>query len=186
MILRGLWRLTRLDRAGIGEFGGTLDHFYTSLAPLIAFPLAGALLAALQGDWRVASIGLLSRLVAVLALPAIIYEFARLFGREAYWLRAATILNWSFWMFLPALLLASLIGGIIVQAGQNMQVGEGVTLLLAGIYMLFFRVFALSAALGLRAWQALLIVLASSIAISLALTLPEWPILGLTAQMTGK
>ncbi len=73
MILRGLWRLAKGDAAGIKEFGGGLDNFYASLAPLIAFPLVGALVTAMQVDWRVAVLSFLARLCGVLVLPVLVY-----------------------------------------------------------------------------------------------------------------
>jgi hypothetical protein len=173
MIIRGLWRLAKCERAGIGEFGGTLDNFYASLAPLIAFPLVGAIASAMQGAWQLAIIGFLSRLAAVLVLPLCVYEFSRLFGREMFWLRTATVLNWSFWMLLPALLVASLVGGILAQCGLGMVRAELLTLVLVGLYLLWYRLFALSAGLGVHYGQAALIVLASSVAIACSVALPQ-------------
>ena len=98
MILRGLLLLARGQKSGIKDFGNSADGFTASLAPLIAFPLVGAGISALGGQWQLAAIGLLSRLCAVLALPLITYEFARRTGREALWLRTATALDWSFWL----------------------------------------------------------------------------------------
>ena len=172
MILRGLWRLAKGERAGIGEFGGELDHFYASLAPLIGLPLAGALVLALHGAWQMALVGFFSRLVAVLLLPVAVYEFARLFGREPFWLRTATALNWSFWMLFPALLVASFIGAILAQCGLALAPAELLTVALMVLYLLWYRLFALSAGLGLGYWQAGVILLVSSAAMAVATVLP--------------
>lgn len=172
MILRGLWKFAKFQRAGIAEFGDTLDHFYASLAPLIAFPLVGAAASAVQGEWRLALIGFISRFCAVLVLPVCVYEFSCLFGRERFWLRAATALNWSFWMVLPALLVAAFIGGALAQMGLSMTGAEMVTLGLVGLYLLWYRLFVLAAGLALPYWQAGLIVLASSLAIVAATAVP--------------
>ncbi len=181
MILRGLWRLAKGERAGIGEFGGELDHFYASLAPLIGIPLAGALVTALNGDWAPALVGFLSRLVAVLLLPVAVYEFSRLFGREKFWLRTATALNWSFWMLFPALIVAAFIGAILAQFGLTMELAAAATLVLMGLYLFWYRLFALSAGLGVNYWKAGIIVVVSSAAMVIAAELPA--LLGLIPNM---
>lgn len=182
MILRGLWRLAKGERAGIGEFGGELEDFYASLAPLIGLPLAGALLLALHGAWQLALVGFLSRLVAVLLLPLAVYEFARLFGRETFWLRTATALNWSFWMLLPALLVASFIGAILAQCGLALMPAELLALGLMALYLLWYRLFALAAGLGLTYWRAGLIVLVSGLAMGIVTVLPS--LFGLGPELT--
>ncbi len=40
----GVWRVARGRADGLARFGATTQSFLASLAPLIAFPLAGALL----------------------------------------------------------------------------------------------------------------------------------------------
>ena len=172
MILRGLWRLAKCERAGIGEFGNELDHFYASLAPLIGIPLAGALVTALNGAWQPALVGFLSRLVAVLLLPVAVYEFSRLFGREKFWLRTATALNWSFWMLFPALIASAFIGAILAQFGLAMGLAELLTLALMALYLLWYRLFALSAGLGVGYVQAGVILVVSSAAMGVAAVLP--------------
>lgn len=172
MILRGLWRLAKGERAGINDFGTSLEHFYASLAPLIGIPLAGALVVAMQGDWQTALLGFLSRLVAVLLLPVAVYEFARLFKRESLWMRTATALNWSFLMLFPAFAVAVFIGAVLVQFGLAMTAGELVTIALIGLYLLWYRLFALAAGLGLKYWQAGVILLVSSLALGLVMLAP--------------
>jgi hypothetical protein len=172
MIMRGLWRLAKGERAGIAEFGSNLDHFYASLAPLIGIPLAGAIVTAIHGSWQEAVVGFLARLVAVLLLPLAVYEFARLFGREKQWLRTATALNWSFWVLFPTLVVAALFGGILAQCGLPMAVAELLTLGLMALYLFWYRLFALVAGLGVNFWQAGVIVLVSSVAMAVVTVLP--------------
>ncbi len=172
MILRGLWRLAKGDAAGIKEFGAGLDNFYASLAPLIAFPLVGALVTALQVDWRVAVVSFLARLCGVLVLPVLVYEFARFYGREPMWLRAATALNWSFWALLPVLLVGAFLGAILAQMGLPMRTAELATMGVMGAYLLWYRWFILRAGLGLNGWRAALIVLVSGTLIALFTVVP--------------
>jgi hypothetical protein len=172
MILRGLWRLAKGERAGITEFGGELEHFYASLAPLIGIPLAGALVMALQGAWQPALVGFLSRFVAVLLLPLVVYESARLFKREEFWMRTATALNWSVLMLFPAFAVAVVIGSILAQCGLAMTLAEMLTLALMCLYLIWYRLFALAAGLGLNFWQAGVIVVVSSLAVGFVTMLP--------------
>ncbi len=172
MIMRGLWRLAKCERAGITEFGGELDHFYASLAPLIGIPLAMAMVLALRGDWQQALVGFLARLATVMLLPLAVYEFSRLFGRERYWLRTATVLNWSFWMLLPAAFVAAFFSVILSKCGVTLTSAQGLALGLTGLYLLWYRLFALAAGLGLKFWQAGVILLVSSIAMASLTLLP--------------
>ncbi len=172
MILPGLAKLARGSAKGVEEFSGTPEAFSASLAPLIAFPLVGAFVSAVSGDWKMALIGLLSRLCAVLALPVLTYEFARLFGRKQLWLRAATALNWCFWLVLPAILVAALLGSVLVTFGMKMDRPEIVVLALIGVYLLWNRWFVFKAGLQLNGWRALLMLLASLVITGLFAVLP--------------
>jgi hypothetical protein len=179
MILRGLWQLASGKRPGITEFGGTIEAFYASIAPLIAFPLVGAGVTALHGDWRLALISLLSRVCAVLALPLVVYETARLLGREKLWLRTATALNWAFWIVLPVFMLVVLLFATLAQTGLDQNSAFGISFGLAALYMLWNRWFILRAGLGLGGWQAVLVVVVAGIAVGSCTLLPLafgfWP-----------
>jgi hypothetical protein len=110
-----------------------------------------------------------------------VYEFSRLFGREKFWLRTATALNWSFWMLFPALFAAAFIGAILAQCGVPMVWAELITLGLVGLYLLWYRLFALTAGLGLKYWQAGVILIISSVAMAMVTMLPYF--FGLGAQV---
>jgi hypothetical protein len=181
VIVRGLWRLAKGERAGILEFGAGVDNFSASIAPLIAFPLVGAVLVATQGDWKLAVVSFLSRFTGVLVLPWLTYEFARLFGREHLWLRTAVTLNWSFWVMPPVLVLAAVLGAVFETAGLSQGEAARVALALMVAYLLWFRWFTLRAGLGLNVWQAVLVVVVSSLAVG-ALTLLPF-VLGVGGQL---
>ncbi len=86
-----------------------------------------------------AAIAVLSRVSGVLALPVITHAYARLMGREPFWLRTATALNWSFWLLIPLLFVAAFIGAALVTAGvPNVKAEESVIVLL-GAYMLWLH-----------------------------------------------
>lgn len=172
MIMRGLVRLARGDAGFIKEFSSSVEGFSASLAPLIAFPLVGACLSALSGDWRNGLLGFLSRLCATLALPVLTHEFARLFGRTPLWLRAATALNWSFWLVLPAMLVGAVLGAILTAAGLAMLHAELAALALVGLYLLWNRWFVLRVGLDLSVWRAVLVLICSALVTILFTALP--------------
>ncbi len=172
MILRGILKLGRGDAKGMAEFSGAKEAFSASLAPLIAFPLVGAVITAISGDWQFAVIGLLSRLCSVLALPLIVYEFSRIFDRTSLWLRAATALNWCFWLVLPGIFIAAILGSVLIQAGLPMTPVETVLLGGVGFYLLWNRWFVFKAGLQLNGWQALLMLLVSLLITGLFAMLP--------------
>jgi hypothetical protein len=165
MILRGLFLLARGQKSGIKEFDPSMDAFTASLAPLIAFPLVGAVVSIVGGGWQLGIIGFLSRLCAVLALPVITHAFAKRLGREALWLRTATALDWSFWMILPLLFVAAFAGAILVECGISMQSAEFFAMGLIGGYLLWYHWIIVRAGLGLTRMQAVVLVAVSSAAI---------------------
>ena len=172
MILRGIGKLACGNAKGIDEFSATPEGFTASLAPLIAFPLVGAVATGLSGHWKVAVIGLLSRLCAVLVLPVITYEFSRLFGRQDRWLRTATALNWCFWLVLPAVLVAAVLGSVAVQFALSMPRVEVGVLALVGLYLLWNRWFILKSGLNINGWRAVVILLASLLITAVISCLP--------------
>ncbi|MDE8347234.1 MAG: hypothetical protein POH28_13835 [Acidocella sp.] len=169
MILRGLWLLARGRDTGLREFADGLDGFTASLAPLIAFPLVGAGVSALGGDWQLAIIAFLSRVSVVLALPLIIHEYARRTGREALWLRTATALDWSFWLLMPLLFIAAFAGAALVEAGVAMQNAEYAALGFIVGYQIWLHWFVVRAGLQMKALAAAALVLVSG-AVALLLT----------------
>lgn len=106
--LLGMVRLARGRVDGLEQFGDTPQAFLASLAPLLAFPIVGALLL-LVSDGPLRALGtLLFTLVAQLSPPVLSHALARAWGREAQWLRYATAFNWCQWA-LPLAAMALLI-----------------------------------------------------------------------------
>ncbi len=164
MIMRGLWMLARGQRDGMKEFSATSESLTASLAPLIAFPLVWQGMTALQGAWRSALIAFLVQLCAALTLPLVTYEMARLFQRQPLWLRAATALNWSFWIGAAVSILAIILAGGLAQAGTPPGLALTGILGLAGGYLLWNRWFIVRAGLALGGWQAVLVTLLTLLA----------------------
>ncbi len=166
-ILRGILLLARGRAAGIAEFGNTGDALAASLAPLIAFPLVGAAMIAMSGQPGLAALRFLSRLCGVLVLPVITQTYAKVTGREAFWLSTASALNWSFWILIPLLLAAAFIGALLVMAGMNETRAEEIVILLLAAYMLWLHWFIVRTGLRLSGWLAAGLVILSNCAIGL-------------------
>ena len=129
--LRGMLRLARGRVDGLAEFGDTPQAFLASLAPLLAFPIVGALLL-LASDGPVKALAtLLVTLVVQLAPAVLSHALARRWGRDEAWMRYATAFNWCQW----ALPLAAMALLIVLQAGMQMGLPEDVAdaALLAGL-----------------------------------------------------
>lgn len=161
MILPGIIKLAYGNAKGIDEFSDAPESFAASLAPLIAFPLVGAVITGSSGSWKLALLAFVSRLCAVLVLPAIIYEFSRLYKRQGQWVRTATALNWCYWLVLPAIMVAAVLGSVAVQFGVPMPHAEIAVLAAAGFYLLWNRWFVLKTGLKLNGWRVVPIILAS-------------------------
>jgi hypothetical protein len=172
MILRGVWLLARGRAAGIKEFANTADGLTASLAPLIAFPLVGAGRTAMLGQPKLAVIGFLARLCAVLALPVITHQFARAVGREALWLRTVTALDWSFWMIVPLLLVAAAFGAVLMKAGLDLTSAEYAAIAALMAYVFWYHWFTVRVGLEIGIWQAILLVFLNSVAIGLLTDAP--------------
>ncbi len=185
MILRGLLLLARGRAEGIKEFTNSENALAASLAPLIAFPLVGAVMTAADGQARLAIIGFLARLCAVLAAPLIVFELARLGGRQSLWLRTAAALDWSFWLLVPLLLAAGIVGGCLVAAGVNQSHAIAGSFAAILGYLFWSQWFVVRTGLNLRPIAAAAVVAAVWLAIALCSAGPEM-ISRLTPGLAGK
>jgi len=172
-VLKGLLLLARGKPAGIAEFGNTADALGASLAPLFAVLLVISGLAAAQGHWRDALLFLLMNFCAVLTIPIATHTGAAWLGREAFWLRTATALNWSIWLLIPLGLIAGLLTGVLTQSGLPFTPVFDAMLCLVGVYLFAYHCFAVRAGLQTTLARALLIVLATNIVIGLLSVAPD-------------
>lgn len=166
-ILRGIFLLARGRAAGILEFGNSPEALGASLAPLIAFPLVGSVMIGMSGQPGLAALAFLSRLCGVLVLPVITEAYAKITGREAFWLCTATALNWSFWILIPLLLVAAFLGAMLISAGLGETRAEAAVIALLALYMLWLHWFIVRTGLKLSAWLAAGLVLVTNGAIGL-------------------
>ncbi len=150
-----------LGRAdGFARFGSTVPSFLNSLAPLIAFPLAGAVIEVFRDDWLTAVSLLLLTLVAQLAPPVLSHLLAVRWKCEDRWLHYATAYNWCYW--------AIPIAGALLTVGFALAVGAGLPSTVAaqavlgglGLYSLWLNWFVARHALGVSKCRAALLVVA--------------------------
>jgi hypothetical protein len=158
--------------AGFAQFGGTVDAFLASLAPLLGFliVLCGAL--AWTGHWLM---GLTFFLVLVcnLLAPAVIADlFCRLWHRREHWARYANVLNCTPWLFIGLFMLLAPLAATFVSAGLNPAMAAAAVMAALGLYGMWFNWFAARHVLQLSRTRALLVMLAVVLGTALTLQVP--------------
>jgi hypothetical protein len=172
-VLLGVLQLALLSREGIEQFAGTGRSFLNSLAPLIAFPLAGGVLGLLSGAGLDAVEALLGTLVALLTPPVLSELLARWWGREREWLRYATAFNWSRWAMLLALGLALALMGMLASAGLGQRTATAFGLLAVAAYGVVLDWFVARVGLRLAGWQAAVLVVVVNVGAGLLFMAPR-------------
>lgn len=172
-VLRGMLRLATGRADGFAEIGNTPAAFSASIAPLIAFPLVGAGLLAIQHHWQLAVSLFLSRFCGVLTQPVIV-EFAsgRIGGRTRNWLATSTALNWSIWLIFPLIPAGALVSGALVGLGLSQEIAVIVTIGLIGAYMLWLQWFILRHGLFVGRWRAAALLVVMNITIAALYLVP--------------
>jgi hypothetical protein len=157
-IVLGIARIATGHADGLAQFGDTPDAFLHSLAPLVAFPLVGALLLVFQGGVQAALSDLLTTLCALLAPPVLTFEAARLWGRSDAWLRFAVAFNWCQWAIPVLAMLLVMLAGVLLAIGVPSNIG--LVLVVAGLagYGMWLHWFLARNGLGLGAWRAVVLV----------------------------
>lgn len=158
-VVVGMARIARGRRDGLAQFGDTAQAFLASLAPLIAFPLVGGGLALIGGRAELALTDLLATLCGLLAPAVLSYELARLWRRDALWLRFATAFNWCQWL-LPLLgSVLMLLLGMAGAAGLPPRTAGVLLVLALGCYGLWLHWFLARNGLQISGLRAALLVL---------------------------
>ncbi len=172
--LLGAVQLAIGRRAGIARFGDTPAAFMSSLAPLIAFPLVGAVALLLGGDMLQAITTVLLTLVAQLAPAVVSHALAVRWGREAEWLRYATAFNWCQWAIPAAALVLLVVLQLATAGGLGDEAAGDLLVIGLAAYALWLHWVLARAGLVLGRGRALLVVLAVNIS-TVALVLgPRW------------
>jgi hypothetical protein len=157
-ILLGILRIACGRADGIACFGSNVHAFLSSLAPLIAFPLVGALAGATSEGPRRALTDLAMTLCALLTPAVVSYELARLWHRSDAWFRFATAFNWCEWILpiLACLIMVPL--SIAISMGLSEQSASLVLLGCLGAYGLWLHWFLARNALALSRLRAVALV----------------------------
>lgn len=143
---------------GVGCFGGTVQSFLASLAPLIAFPLVAAVFMLVREGWLGALSLMLVTLVAQLTPPVISYALARRWGREAEWLRYSTAYNWCYWALPLIAAILMVVFAAATGAGLPQQLAAQAVIVGVGAYSLWLHWFLVRHALAMSRWRAVLLV----------------------------
>ncbi|HVZ09067.1 hypothetical protein [Rhodopila sp.] len=157
---------------GIACFGGTVQAFLASLAPLIAFPLVGAGFGLFTEGPRRALTDLAMTLCAVLTPAVLSFEIARRWNRREAWLRYATAFNWCEWILPVLAVFAMLPMSIAVGAGASQGIVAAGFVLFLGFYALWLHWFLARNALSLSGLRAVLLVLLVNAGTAAAVLIP--------------
>lgn len=157
-IVLGVMRLARGREDGLQQFGATPEAFLGSLAPLIAFPLVGGALMLMSGGGLAALADLLATLCALVAPPVLSFEIARLWGREASWLRYATAFNWCQWAIPVAGSVLMVVLGVMAAFGLPPVIARWLVVLGLVSYGMWLHWFLARHGLGLSGARAALLV----------------------------
>ncbi len=172
-VLRAIFQVARGKAAGIGLFSDTPQGFLTSLAPLIAFPLVGTLLMLVRGGGARSLVDLLATLCALLAPPVLSFQFARMWQREALWLRFATAFNWCQWALPVVASLILLVMGVGMTLGLADRSASIGLILGLGFYGLWLHWFLARNALQLSGVRAALLVFGTNFGTIMAVLGPK-------------
>lgn len=173
---------TAFGRAdGLAQFNGTVASFLNSLAPLLAFPLASAVVEAYREDWLSATSLLLLTLVAQLAPPVLSQAVAARWGVEERWLHYATAYNWCYWALPLAGMLFTVLFALAVGAGLPSTVAAQGVLVCLGLYSFWLNWFIARQALVLSTGKAALfvgIVVAGTVVLMIGPAVLGWSVSG--------
>lgn len=172
-VLMGILQLALLRAEGLEQFGDSPKSFLNSLAPLIAFPLAGGLLGVLSGAGLDAVAALLGTIVALLAPPVLSEILARFWGRQREWLRYATAFNWSRWAMLLAFCGALALMSMLATLGLGSRTAVTLGLLAVAAYGVVLEWFVARVGLRLVWWRAAVLVLVVEVGAALLFLTPH-------------
>jgi hypothetical protein len=157
-ILVGILRIARGRADGIECFGSGPQAFLSSLAPLVAFPLVGGVLALFTEGPRRALTGLAMTLCALLTPAVVSFEMARIWDRSDAWLRFATAFNWCEWI-LPVLACLVMVPlSVAISVGMSETAASFVLVSCLGCYGLWLHWFLARKALALSRFRAVALV----------------------------
>jgi hypothetical protein len=184
-VVRGVVRLATGHPDGFTQFGDSSEAFLASLAPLVAFPLVGAVLTLIDGGGLDALTNLLATLCALLAPPVLSYEVAQLWGRAGRWTRFAAAFNWCQWAIPLVASLLVVLAGILLSLGVPDDACLVAVVVGLAAYGLWLHWFLAHHGLGLSRIRAAVLVLGVNlVTVSLVLG-PRLLMMALSGGATG-
>ena len=158
--------------AGFAQFGGSVDAFLASLAPLLGCLIVLGGVLAWYGHPLAGLSALLTSVCGLLA-PAIIADgFCRVWQRRQHWALYANVLNCAQWLMLVVLVLLLPLASLGVAAGLPTPYAVYLVMAAFGVYMLWFHWFTARHVLDLSAGRAALVTLAVVFGTGALLQLP--------------
>ena len=170
-LLGGIARLVVFNPAGFDAIEASTAGFLASLAPLLAFTLVGAGAEVAVDGWRMGASSFLQMLCVLLGQPVISHFYARLWGREAHWLRYATAMNWC-QLALPVVGLLLMLLTVVADGGLGDGGGLSIVFGLLLVYSVFLNWFLAWRGLALGPWRGLGFLIVSTLTLALLLSLP--------------
>ena len=156
----GVARLARFRADGLDAFDASPTGLMNALAPWLAFALVGFALMLVVGSGRHATGNLLASVVALLTPPVVSHALARLWGRQAAWLRYAVAFTWCQWVMPVALLAAMVVSFLLMAAGLPETLAELLAALALMVYAVALHGFVIRRALGVSRWRTAIMVVA--------------------------
>ncbi|MEA2787641.1 MAG: hypothetical protein QOG73_47 [Acetobacteraceae bacterium] len=172
-ILLGILRIARGRADGVECFGSSPQAFLSSLAPLIAFPLVGAVLAMFAEGPKRALTGLAMTLCALLTPAVVSYELAGFWQRRDAWARFATAFNWCEWILPVLACLVILPLSVAISVGMSETTASLVLVACLGCYGLWLHWFLARQALALSILRAVLLVVIVNLSTAVAVMGPR-------------
>ena len=171
-VLVGIVRIGCGRADGLSLFGDSTGHFTASLAPFIALPLVGTIIALLQKPEIAIVSDLLATWCGLLAPAVLTWELARRWGRERLWLRYATAFNWCMWAIPIMAFLLLLTIGMLIGIGLPNDFAAVLLPLGLGAYALWLHWFLARHGLMLSRGRAALVVILVNLTTSLIVLVP--------------
>jgi hypothetical protein len=172
-IIIGILRIARGRVDGIECFGSSPHAFLSSLAPLVAFPLVGAVLGIFTDGPRSALTGLAMTVCALLTPAVVSFELARIWKRTDAWTRFATAFNWCEWI-LPILACVLMVPlSVAISAGMSESTASLLLVSCLGGYGLWLHWFLARNALGLSGFRAVALVFLVNLATAMVVLGPR-------------
>lgn len=172
-IIGGILRLARGRADGFGYFPDSPQGFLGSLAPLLAFPVAGSMLMLFGGEGGAAIGDLFATICAVLAPAVLSHALASRWSREAPWLRFITAFNWCQWIIPIVAMLVLAFVSVAIRLGLSTNAGAVLAMGLLGGYGMWLHFFLARRGLDISRAQAVLLVIVVNFGTVLLVIVPR-------------